>query len=411
MGLRGLAGRMDVSLDGLNPSVARGAIFVWLRLLGIGTLVALIPNASFAQLSGVTTTIELDGNRLAISPDEMKVLSDIGSLIESHQEGALNRALVKAHRIVDSRDGRYSLAIYELEIGRRRGDNAMRAQALDFLIASGQSPKSKLPGQLSARGQIAFQTGDFEKADTLWTRLAELTPTDPSVFANLAQVKLARKDAQSAYDLLTRAITMSEAVTPSASENWYRQRLSITQQGRLAQSGVAAALALVNAYPSPANWRAAMVVYRDLTAPSGASEIDLLRFMRYAGVFTQPTEYQRMAQLLKSDGAPTEAKGVLNEGVVRGLLDAGTSPTREIIAEIDRAIAKPRVGSSMPKEIVSDAGGHVRLAFARLQAGRTAEAEAEFRAAADNPAGGPYRDLAFFWLTYLKKNAPVPIAT
>jgi hypothetical protein len=108
-----------------------------------------------------------------------------------------------------------------------------------------------------------------------------------------------------------------------------------------------------------------------------------------------------MAQLLTQFGEAREAKAVLEEGVARRLLDAGTSPTREIIAEVDRAVANVRSGSAARPELPNKAGAQVRLGMSRLLAGRRAEAEAAFRSASGDPAGGGYADLAFFWLRLL----------
>ena len=356
----------------------------------------------------VSSAMELRGSRLALSPEELRALSNLGHLARSGQNGRQNRALAEARRVANGRDARYVLALYELEIGTRRGDDAMRAQALDALIASQLTRRDRLPGRLAARGQIAYRAGDFDTAGRLWARLAELTPSDPDVFANLAQVRLAQKDAPGAMDLLTRAIAAREAFGQAASEGWYRQRLGIAQQGNLVAPGIDAARALVSAYPTPANWRAALVVYRQLAAPEGAFEIDFLRLMRHVSVLAQAAEYQRMAQLLRQSGEPREAKAVLDEGIARGLLDAGTSPTREIIAEVDRAVAEVRSGSAARSELPSKAGAQVRLGTSQLFAGQRAEAEAAFRSAAGDPAGGRYADLAFFWLTSLAQGQPAP---
>lgn len=265
--------------------------------------------------------IELGGVALAVSPEEMRVLSNLGQLVRAGQSSLQDRALAEARRVVNSRDARYALALYELEIGGRRSDDALRAQALDELISSRLTARVKLPGYLATRGQIAYRAGDFDTARRLWTRLAELAPSDPEVFANLAQVHLAQQDLTGAVDLLSHAITGREASGQPASERWYRQRLSIAQQGKLASPGIDAARALVSAYPNPANWRAALVVYRDLAPPQGAFEIDLLRLMRHVRALSRAEEYQRMAQLLRQSGEPREARAVLDEGMTRGLLD------------------------------------------------------------------------------------------
>jgi tetratricopeptide (TPR) repeat protein len=354
------------------------------------------------------SVMELGGIRLAVSPEEMRALSNLALLAPTTQRGSQDRALAEARRVANSPDARYALALYEFDIGRRRGDDAMRAQALDELISSRLTERDKLPGYLAARGQIAYRAGDFDMARRLWGRLAELMPSDPEVFANLAQVRLAQRDAAGAMDLLARAIAAREAAGHPASETWYRQRLSIAQQGNLVLPGIHAARALVSTHPTQANWRDALVVYRDLAPPQGAFEIDFLRLMHHVGALVRAEEYQRMAQLLRQSGEPREAKAVLNEGIIRGVLDPETSPTREIIAEVDRSVARVRSETAARAEQPNRAGAQVRLGRSLLLAGQRAEAEAAFRSAAGDPSGGSYADLAFFWLASLAQEQPAP---
>lgn len=374
-------------------------------------LLAMIASPAPAQVRGMSTTMELDGGRLAVSGEEMRALSDLGLQLRSGVTATQDRALLRARRVANSRDARYALAHYELALGDQRGDDAMRGRALDVLIASDFTAKSKLPGYLAARGRIAWSERNLSQADALWSRWAALAPNDADARANLAQVKLAAGDARAAEALLGRAIQLRKAAGPKASEAWYRQRLGIAQQGRLASAGADAARALVGAYPTRANWRSALMAFHDLSASAGPAEVDLLRLMRHLGLLAQAAEYQRTAQLLQRDGAPEEAKAVLSEGLTRRLLDARTSPTREIAAEVDRALARP---SARPASPASAAAARVRRAANRLVAGDRARAEAELRAVAEDPTAGPHADLAKFWLLAARQAradasaAPVP---
>lgn len=394
-------------LNGFDPlsKAARRA-----GLARVVTAAILLAGTSIANLSAanaqdkVSTVMEIGGSKLAVSPQEMRALSNLGNLARSAQTGSQDRALAEARRAVISRDARFALALYELEIGNRRGDDVMRAGALDVLIVSPLTRGDRLAGHLATRGQIAFRAGDFDIAGKLWARWVELTPSDPDALANLAQVRLAQKNAPGAMDLLTHAIAARAALGQPVSEGWYRQRLSIAQQGNLVAPGIDAARALVGAFPTPENWRIALVVYRQLAAAEGALEIDLFRLTRHVGALTQAAEYQRMAQLLNQSDEPREAKAVLGEGVARGLLDADVSPTREIAAEVDRAIAKGRNGPVAKPDLPNGADAEVRLGVARLNAGQRDEAEAAFRAAAGDPAGGRYADLGYFWLASLGRD-------
>lgn len=349
----------------------------------------------------------LNGHALAVSPFEVSALSDLGLLVKGNQRGLQDQALERARSVAISRDGRYVFALYELEIGQRRRDDALRAQALDVLIPSRETAAEKLPNMLGARGDIAFRAGDLGLAQRMWSRWAELAPDDPDVPASLAQLKLARGDAPAAMALLDRAISMRRAVGLAPPPSWYRQRLSIAYQVRMVTPGIDAARALVAAYPTPENWRAALDVYRQLVRPEGMLEIDVLRLMRYNRVLIRANEYLRTAQLLLQAGTPLEAMSVLDEGGDLHLLEPGLSPNREIIAAVQRAIDQDEVvrpvATAAEPSLPDRSGEAVRAAAASLAAGRRKDAEAAFRAVALDRDSGRYGDLAFFWLETMKR--------
>jgi tetratricopeptide (TPR) repeat protein len=179
-------------------------------------------------------------------------------------------------------------------------------------------------------------------------------------------------------NLLEQSIAHRKASGKPVPETLYRQWFSAAHEAKLAGPGLAAARALVAAYPSRRNWREALVAYRQLKAPADSLEIDHFRLMRAAGVLAKGEEYQRMAQLLNRAGAPSEARSVLDEAVSRGLLDAALSPTRDILAEVARAIARD---TDRPRQAATSAAGALSLADSHFAAGRYSEAASLYRAA------------------------------
>ncbi|MCW3847883.1 tetratricopeptide repeat protein [Sphingomonas sp. LB-2] len=344
-------------------------------------------------------SIEINGKRLSLSSEEAKALGAVSNTIPGRNRPLQDNALARARSIVKSPDARHVLALYELEIGTQRGDNAMRIPALDVLIASDLTSAQSLASYLSVRGGIAFDAHDFATANTLWTRLLAMKPDDPDALANLAQVRIAQNDPAGAIDLIERAIAKLTAAHRPVSEALYRQRLSIANQAKLARPAFAAALDLVRAYPNPRNWRDALVVYRQIAQPQGGLEIDLLQLMRAVGALTQPAEYQRLAQLLTHAGRAAEARKVLDEGEARDVIPALDLLTRQIRAEIDREIATGRGQSARPD--ADPAATSLHRAMALAAAGNRDEAQSAFRALAAQPGG--YGELAGFWLAWLEQ--------
>jgi tetratricopeptide (TPR) repeat protein len=363
------------------------------RLVLVVVLVSLGATSAGAQQG----RMELGGRTLALGPLEMSRLADVRQVLNG-APGLQDRALAAARAVANSPDARYVLALYQLEVGRQRRDDALRREALDVLIGSPDTPPDRLANYLGVRGDIAFRARDFATAGSDWARLAELRPNDPQALMNLAQVRAAQADGRGAIDLIRRATAARAARSEAIPEVWHRQWLSIAFNGRMADQTALAAHALVEAHPTAENWRMALVAFRQVSAPRDAAEIDLLRLMRAARAFRQDVEYQRLAQLLLHAGFLAEARATLEEGLSRGLLNRAFSPTPEIFAEIERATPRPQ-------PVVPPAAAAVRRAAALAAAGDRAGAEAAFRAAANGAADAFYADLARFWLSWLARPA------
>src|SRR5205085_1122858 len=261
--------------------------------IALGTL-ALAAGAAQAQQQ-TSSSMELGGDRLSVSQEEMQRLSDLGNALTA-TPALQDRALDAARRVANSPDARHAFASYALEIAQRRHDNVLRAEALDILIASRRTRPERLPSYLAARGDIAYRAGDYALASTHWTRVAQLQPNDPQSLMNLAQVRQALQDPAGAIALIRRAIALPRPGNAPVPETWYRQWLSIAYNGHQQAETASAGLALLAAYPNPANWRFALAAYRQLLATQAAAEIDTLRLMRGTRVFNQPVEHQRLAQ-------------------------------------------------------------------------------------------------------------------
>lgn len=365
-------------------------------------------------------SLELNGRRLNMTSGEQKALGDVRGVMPNRNRAVQDKALEAARRVVQSPDARHVLAVYRLEIANQRGDNAMRIESLDLLIASDLTSADSLASYLGVRGGIAFQAGDIATAKTHWTRLAAMKPDDPQLLANLAQVRIAENDPAGAIDLIQRAVARQTATGKPVPEGLYRQWLSVANQAKLAPPGFAAAIALVRAWPSAQNWRDALVVYRQLSQPQGGMEIDLLRLMRAVGALTRPAEYQRLAQLLNAGGMAAEARKVIDEGEARDVIPALDLLTRQIGTEIDREMPKERSRADQGEAGADSLAGmgrydaaialyraapgaeaQLHLGMALVLAGRKGEAEAVFRALAARPGG--HGELASFWLAWLEQ--------
>jgi tetratricopeptide (TPR) repeat protein len=292
------------------------------------------------------------------------------------------------------------------------------------------------------------------RTDRLFARTIEVAPNNVEALADYAQFKsrvrgpaTAAADRALSVSLFARALAANEALGRSSPESLHRRALTVafdaTQRihgaaplaPQVAPQVVMFGQKLVAAYPSPANWRDALLDYRELAPADPALALDIRRLMRAADAIGGERDYLEFANLLGTAGLPGEAKALLDDGVTRGVLDPAKPAIAAAIAAVARRAVTDRAaltalktraaaGTGAQARAGADAafafgqyteaatlyqaallkGGedpnlvNSRLGAALALAGRRAEAETAFRAVT-----GPRADLAGFWLVWLSR--------
>jgi tetratricopeptide (TPR) repeat protein len=141
---------------------------------------------------------------------------------------------------------------------------------------------------------------------------------------------------------------------------------------------------LVAAYPSPDNWRDAVLVYRDAVPADSNARIDALRLLREVKGLAGERDYQELAQALSGAGLDIEADAVLDQGVAANMVDPGKAQFKELIASTSRqAAAERKALASLEAKAMAAATGAAALGAgnAFLGAGEYAKAAALYQAA------------------------------
>jgi hypothetical protein len=373
------------------------------------------------------------GNRQQQQPQQPTIRTAEGerSYSLSREEQA---ALVPA---LQAADAKYLLGQIRLRIGIGTNNVQLQSRAIDELIASGGAAAAELPALYRHQLDFATQAGDTAKAARATEQLAALSPNDPNTIVTLAQTR-ARSDPAGAIEMYQRAIRAQQAAGQAVPEQWRRQVVALAYAGRMPQA-VGYARDLIQAAPSPAHWRDALVIYRELGRPDASLELDLYRLMRAARSLTSEADFVQYAEAANRGAMFGEVKAVLEDGLGRNAITAANAGyAREMLAAATRRIADDR--ASLTNERRSALAGsdgarvlrvadafygygqyaeaaelyraalqksgvdanlvNTRLGAALALAGQRAPAEAAFRAVT-----GPRAELASFWLLWLSRQA------
>ena len=370
----------------------------------------------------------------SLSREENAAIMPAYQAVQALDWAAASAALPAAQAGAQSPYARYVVGQLTLEIGRGTQSLPMQSQAVDAMIASGGAPAEALGPLLAAQIAFALDANNFAVAESSLTRFIEANPNDTARVIQLAQVKNRLNKKQEALTLYRRAIQLTEAGGQRASEDQYRGALAIAYEGRMAEPALELSRTLVTYYPTPANWRSALGVYRELGGSQEGMRIDLSRLMRAAGALGSERDYYEYAEAANRAGLPGEAKAVLDEGLGRNMFTTGIGAARTLLGLATARVAEDRAamaglrtralagGSGRDARTTGDVyfgyaqyaeaaalyraalekGGedanlvNTRLGAALALAGQRADAETAFRAIT-----GPRADLARFWLLWL----------
>ena len=371
----------------------------------------------------------------AVSRAEYQALTALEAALAARNYPAAASALSAAQSAVRSSDGRYYLAGLQLRYGREAGNLPAQTSAIEAMIASGRVTGAGLAPLYAAQGATAASAGKREQAEAALTRSFELAPSAETAIS-LARVKLDLRKNAEAVTLVDRAVQLRRASGQPVPESWYRRGASLAAGGNLAAPAFAFSRQLVAAYPTPENWRDAILTYRDLAKPDAAGQLDAMRLLRLSKGLAGERDYLETAQAFDAVGLAGESRSVLEEGVNTRMVDAAKPAFKEAIAAaVRKSVAEKAKLSTLQASAMAGATGaaalqagdvflgagnytaaidlfraaiqkggvdanvaNTRLGTALALAGRKVEAEAAFRAVT-----GPRAELAALWLVWLSQ--------
>ncbi len=398
--------------------------------LGGPALVTAVP--AIAQKKGEAAQPELQ-----LSKAERDALAPLQTAFDTANYPAALQAANAARNVVTGPDAKHFLAQYLYQIGVKSNDYKVQAEGLELLAASPKTPQADIATLQSQIGVIAFNyLRDYPMAERAMTRKIELTPNDAEALSNLGRVKRELKKPQEALPLFRRAIQAQTAAGQKAPEAWHKLALDIAYTAKSPEA-MAISRDWVAAYPTAANWRDALLIYRELAKPDNDTSIDAYRLARASKALAGERDYILYADAVDKKGLPAEAKAVLDEGFATRVLDSSKADLKsfqtaagrrasEDRASINAEATKALSGTGTSALKIGDAllghgdyakaadlyraaiqkGGvdanvaNTRLGIALAMAGRKPEAETAFKAIT-----GPRSELANYWLVWLAQRA------
>ena len=367
--------------------------------------------------------------------------------IQAKDYATAQSLLPAATAAAQSADEKFVVGQFKLQIATGSNDVAAQQAAVNEMIASGSGPADMKGQLLFYQGQFAYKANNFPAAIQALTaaQQAGYTTKDangqPSQDLNLLLAESYFKANQVAPGLaaVERAIQAEKAAGRKPPQDWYGRAASMAYKAKVMPEVAKWTRAQVIDYPTPENWRSALVIYGDANRFDDQTQLDLMRLQRFAGALSGERDYYEYALLADKVGLPGEAKAIVDEGKAKGAYSASSKAINEIGTLAGTKVAADRASlASAEKSAASGANGrtalgtgdayfgygdygkaaamyrlalqkggidantaNLRLGMALAKAGQAAEAKQAFALV----TSGPRAEIAQFWTLWVDQGA------
>jgi Flp pilus assembly protein TadD len=327
------------------------------------------------------------------------------------------------------------------ELGKATNNSAELRKAVITMIDSKSSLSTNAAQLNGAAGQYAYNARDFGDALARLSEAVRLGNKDPDTFILMAESSFQLGKIPEGLGFAERAVAEKKALGQVAPADWYQRALSVAVKAKSQPEIAKWSRNRVSAYPTPQNWRDALLIYKDGARLEGQPALDVMRLIRSAKALAGERDYFEYAALATERGLPGEAKSVIEEGMASGAIGKTSRPINELLAA-----ASAKVGGDLAslatseKRASSDAAGKIaagtadaylgygqdskaaplykialqkgqvdndtvntRLGIALARQGQSAEARQAFAA-----VGGTRAEIAKYWMLWLDLKGQTP---
>lgn len=370
---------------------------------------------------------------LKISKEAAPAVQKLQSAVTAGDYSSLPALVAAADATAKTADDRYAIASLRVRAAQAQKDTAALASALDALLATGQVPAADAQKLRFNAAKLRFDMKQYDQAGPAFEQAVAADPNNLDALVLLAETRNAQNRPADAVPLLQKAIQLRAASGQPAPESWHNRAAAFAVNNKL-PSAPQITRDWAKAYPSPASWRAAILMFEPTSGLTGPDAIDIYRLQRAAGALKGETDYYRYADAAFLRGLPGEATAVLEEGFAANAIDRNKPAFRELYAAAKAKVAADKAGlaaaersalaapaarsaigtgdaylgygdhqkaaslyrAALGKSGVDAGQANLRLGMALARAGDTAGATSAF-----NAVTGPRSGLAKLWLEWL----------
>jgi tetratricopeptide (TPR) repeat protein len=290
------------------------------------------PRTTNGQATSGTTAAPAKGG-VKPSSKALKALIDLQKAVDANDTANIPAKVAAAQAVATTKEDHYLVGQLQLKAALAAKDNAGMSAAIDAIANSGYESAADMAQLYMALGNTYYQAKQFDPAAAAFEKGVTLNPQDTDLLLNLGEARFAQGRAADAVGLFQRAIQARMAAGQKPTEDIYKRTVRIAYDAKL-QSAPEVSREWIAAYPSPDSWHNALAIYRNLTQPDAATQVDILRLARVTNSMQSTGDYNIYVSETANQANYGEAKAVLEEGISSGKIKA----TDPIVQQMQAAL-------------------------------------------------------------------------
>lgn len=334
-----------------------------------------------------------------LGPDARKHAVEAQTALGAKDWAAAQTAIDALDGVAKTDDERYYASTFRLQLesgklnaaaaadpkAMSRGIGALAAP-LDALLANPRTSNAEKGRYSNLRGQIEYDAQRYAQAVTFFTQARDFGFTDPDLGLNIVRAKMEAGDLDGGAAEMAKQIDAEKAAGRTPPDTWYRYVISKFAQANKQQQLVQWLQLLVKAYPTPQNWRQAILIYgfegQAYARLDKRQHVDLFRLMRATKSLADKSEYLEYAQGAYDIGLPAEAKAVVEEGRASGKLPTTNTAGTMLLSDSTSATKAETPFATLEKQAAAAKTGDAstQTADVYLSSGDYAKAVTFYRA-------------------------------
>ena len=326
-----------------------------------------LASVTFAASAAPAPTAEPAQRKLNIAKAALKPLGELQTAVNANDVANFPAKLAAAQAVAKSPDEKYLVAQLQLKAAAASKDDAAIGAALEAMIASGGAEQAQTPLLYVTLGKIQYKNQQYAKAASSFESALAINPAHTDALILLAETRKSQGQVNDAVSLMQRAVQARLAAGQAVDESWYKRAIALAYEAKL-PSAIDLSRQWVAAYPTSANWRDALRVYRKIGNPDESATLDTLRLARATAALDGDSDFHTFAVTASNDSSPGEARSVIDEAIAAKQID----PNKQIFKDL---AANLKTKTAMSRDLIPQLTKEAKAAPAARLAVRTGDAD------------------------------------